>query len=45
MAFAPEIDAEQAAIAAGHEQDRADDQHQKDLKLAKAQPKPASNTK
>ena len=45
MAFAPEIDAEQSAIEAGHEQDRADDQHQKDLKLAKSQPKPASNTK
>ena len=45
MAFAPEIDAEQAAIEAGQEQDRADDQHKKDLKLAKAQPKPSSNTK
>jgi len=45
MAFAPEIDAEQASIEAGHEQDRADDQHKKDVKLAKSQPKPTSNTK
>ena len=45
MAFQPEIDAEQAAIEAGHDQAAADDQHKKDIKLAKAQPKPSSNTK
>ena len=45
QAFAPELQAQQADDAHEREQEKADDAHEKQLKLAKAQPKPSSNTK
>ena len=44
-AFAPEIAAQQADDSHEREQEKADDAHQKQLQMAKAQPKPSSNTK
>ena len=44
-AFAPEIAAQQADDSHEREQEKADDAHQKQLQIAKAQPKPSSNTK
>ena len=44
-AFAPEIQAQQASDTHEREQEKADDAHQKQIQLAKAQPKPSSNTK
>ena len=45
MAYAPEIQAQQADDQAALDQAAADDAHKKQLQLAKAQPKPTSNTK
>ena len=45
QAFAPEIQAQQADDSHEREQEKADDAHQKQLQMAKAQPKPSTNTK
>lgn len=45
QAFQPEIAAQQADDSHEREQEKADDAHQKQIQLAKAQPKPSSNTK
>ena len=45
QAFAPEIAAQQADDSHEREQEKADDAHQKQIQLAKAQPKPSTNTK
>ncbi len=45
MAFAPEIQGQQALDQSELDQARADDDHKKQLQLVKAQPKPTSNTK
>jgi hypothetical protein len=45
QAYAPEIQAQQADDQAQLDQAAADDAHKKQLQLAKAQPKPTSNTK
>jgi hypothetical protein len=45
QAFQPEIAAQQADDSHEREQEKADDAHQKQLQMAKAQPKPSSNTK
>ena len=45
QAYAPEIQAQQADDQAALDQAAADDAHKKQLQLAKAQPKPTSNTK
>ena len=44
-AFAPEIQSQQADDQAMRDQESADDAHQKQLKMAKSQPAPTSNTK
>ena len=44
-AFAPEIQSQQADDQAIRDQEAADDAHQKQLKMAKSQPAPISNTK
>ena len=44
-AFAPEIQSQQADDQAMRDQEAADDAHQKQLKMAKSQPAPTSNTK
>ena len=44
-AFAPEIQSQQADDQAIRDQEAADDAHQKQLKMAKSQPAPTSNTK
>ena len=44
-AFAPEIQSQQADDQAIRDQEAADDAHQKQLKMAKSQPVPTSNTK
>ena len=45
QAFAPEIAAQQADDSHEREQEKADDAHKKQLQMAKAQPKPSTNTK
>ena len=45
MAFQPEIQSQQALDQAERDQASADDAHQKQLQMMKAQPKPTSNTK
>ena len=45
QAYAPEIQSQQADDQAALDQAAADDAHKKQLQLAKAQPKPTSNTK
>ena len=45
QAFAPEIQAQQADDSHEREQEKADDAHKKQLQMAKAQPKPSTNTK
>jgi len=45
MAFAPEIQGQQALDQSELDQAAADDAHKKQLQLVKAQPKPTSNTK
>ena len=45
QAYAPEIQAQQALDQSELDQAAADDAHKKQLQLAKAQPKPTSNTK
>ena len=45
QAFAPEIQAQQADDSHEREQEKADDAHNKQLQMAKAQPKPSTNTK
>ena len=45
QAFAPEIAAQQADDSHEREQEKADDAHKKQIQLAKAQPKPSTNTK
>ena len=45
QAFAPEIAAQQADDSHEREQEKADDAHKKQVQLAKAQPKPSTNTK
>jgi hypothetical protein len=45
MAFAPEIQGQQAIDNAEIAKDAADDAHQKQLQMMKSQPKPTSNTK
>ena len=44
-AFAPEIQSQQADDQAMRDQEAADNAHQKQLKMAKSQPAPTSNTK
>ena len=45
MAFQPEIQSQQALDQSDRDQASADDAHQKQLQMMKAQPKPTSNTK
>ena len=45
QAYAPEIAAQQQDDQAAIDQARADDDHKKQMQLAKAQPKPTSSTK
>ena len=45
QAYAPEISAQQADDQAQLDQAAADDAHQKQLQMMKAQPKPTSSTK
>ena len=45
MAFQPEIQSQQALDQSERDQASADDAHQKQLQMMKAQPKPTSNTK
>ena len=45
MAFAPEIQGQQAMDSAEIAKDAADDAHQKQIQMMKSQPKPTSNTK
>ena len=45
MAFAPEIQGQQAIDQSELDQAAADDAHQKQIQMMKSQPKPTSNTK
>ena len=45
MAFQPEIQGQQQLDQSELDQAAADDAHKKQMQLAKAQPKPTSNTK